>query len=145
LPLGQAMAIYAAERDGILRWLIEGASKYKDHGLLPFVTQRMRDFTDSVRAERDAAGSFIEDCVVHSEGEHVKAGDLYKAFVKYCQANDIDPILNSTAFGRQVKRVDVGGTTMERRKHKVQGVRRFNDIKLHDVPEGEPDRRFGMP
>lgn len=137
LPFGQAMAIYAAERDGILAWLIEGAIKYKEHGLLPFVTKRMREFTDSVRAERDAAGSFIEDCVEHAPGEHVKAGDLYRAFVKYCQANGIDPILNSTAFGRQVKRVDVAGTNMERRKHKVQGVRRFNDIRLHDVPEAE--------
>lgn len=141
LPFGQAMAIYDRERAGILRWVIEGAIKYKEHGLLPFVTQRMKDFTASVRAERDNAGSFIEDCVMPAEGEHVTAGDLYRAFVKYCQANGIDPILNSTAFGRQVKRVDVGGVNMERRKHKVQGVRRFNDIKLHDVPEPEPDTR----
>lgn len=137
LPFNQVMARYDQERAGILNWLIEGACKYRDRGLQGFVTQRMRDFTDSVRADRDAAGSFIADCVKHSEGKHVNAGDLYKAFVKYCQANGIDPILNSTAFGRQVKRCDVEGVTMERRKHKVQGVRRFNDIELHDIPEGD--------
>jgi phage/plasmid-associated DNA primase len=95
----------------------------------------MRDFTDSVRADRDAAGSFVDDCVKHEDGEFVTAGDLYKAFVKYCKANGIDPILNSTAFGRQVKRCEVDGQTMERRKGKVQGIRRFNDIVLHDVPD----------
>lgn len=135
LPFDMVMAGYDAERSGILNWLIQGACKYKENGLQPYVTQRMRDFTDSVRADRDAAGSFIEDCVEHAEGEHVTAGDLYKAFYTYCKANGIDPILNSTAFGRQVKRNDVNGTTMERRKHKVQGVRRFNDIRLHDVPD----------
>lgn len=149
MPFEQAMAIYDNERSGILNWLVQGALRYKEHGLTPFITDRMREFTENVRADRDAAGSFIEDCVQHAPGEHVTAGDLYRAFVKYCQANGIDPILNSTAFGRQVKRVDVDGTNMERRKSKVQGVRRFNDIKLHDVPEPEPDARRtsfgGMP
>lgn len=142
-PFGEVMALYDRERSGILNWLIEGAIKYKEHGLKGYITNRMREFTASVRADRDAAGSFIEDCVEHAAGEHVTAGDLYRAFVKYCHANGIDPILNSTAFGRQVKRVDVGGTNMERRKHKVQGVRRFNDIKLHDVPEPDAGEKFG--
>lgn len=139
LPFDQVMAMYDAERSGILNWLVAGALKYRENGLQDYVTTRMRDFTDSVRADRDAAGSFVEDCVVHSEGEHVNAGDLYKAFVKYCKANGIDPIINSTAFGRQVKRCEVGDLTMERRKHKVQGVRRFNDIRLNDVPEIEDE------
>lgn len=137
-PFDQVMAIYDAERSGILNWLVDGALKYRENGLQAYITDRMRDFTDSVRADRDAAGSFIEDCVEHSDGEHVTSGDLYKAFQRYCRANGIDPILNSTAFGRQVKRCEVQGVTMERRKHKVTGVRRFNDIKLHDVPE-DPD------
>jgi putative DNA primase/helicase len=141
LPFNVVMARYEPERPGIFNWLLAGALKYKEQGLQPFYTKRMREFTESVRADRDAAGSFIEDCVEHSEGEHVTAGDLYRAFVSYCHANGIDPILNSTAFGRQVKRVEVGGKTMERRKHKVQGVRRFNDIKLHDVPKVDDDMR----
>lgn len=134
LPFDQVMATYDRERAGILAWLVEGACKYRENGLHPYITQRMREFTDSVRADRDAAGSFIEDCIEDAPGEHVTSGDLYRAFVQYCRANGIDPILNSTAFGRQVKRVDVAGRNMERRKHKVQGVRRFNDIRLHDVP-----------
>lgn len=150
MPFEQAMAIYDRERAGVLNWLIEGAIRYKQNGLQPYITDRMRDFTANVRADRDAAGSFVEDCVRHKEGEgvFVTAGALYKAFVRYCQANGIDPILNSTAFGRQVKRVDVDGTTLERRKAKVQGVRRFNNIELHDVPEPEDDQstaeRLGM-
>lgn len=143
LPFDVVMARFDKERAGIFNWLIEGACKYREHGLQPYVTKRMRDFTDSVRADRDAAGSFIEDCVVHQADNHVTAGDLYRAFVAYCHANGIDPILNSTAFGRQVKRVDVNGVNMEKRKHKVQGVRRFNDIALHDVPEEKAGEKFG--
>ncbi len=144
LPFDQVMAGYDEERAGIFNWLVEGAKMYRENGLQAYVTQRMREFTDSVRADRDAAGSFIEDCVTHAEGEHVTAGDLYKAFVVYCQANGIDPILNSTAFGRQVKRVDVNGTTMERRKHKIQGIRRFKDIIMHDIPDStDQDQNYG--
>lgn len=137
LPFNKVMAIYDAERSGILNWLVAGAIKYQENGLQCYVTQRMRDFTDSVRADRDAAGSFIDDCVEHADGEHVTSGDLYKAFKSYCIVNGIDPILNSTAFGRQVKRCEVDGETMERRKHKVQGIRRFRNIRLHDVPSDE--------
>jgi putative DNA primase/helicase len=135
LPFDKVMKIYDKERSGILNWIVQGAIKYQENGLQVYVTQRMRDFTDSVRADRDAAGSFISDCVEHAEGEHITSGDLYKAFVKYCEANGIDPVLNSTAFGRQVKRCDVDGITMERRKYKAHGIRRFNNIKLHDIPD----------
>lgn len=142
IPFDAAMAIYDAERAGILNWLIEGAILYKRNGLNSYITERMREFTANVRADRDAAGSFIEDCVRHNGDDKafVTAGDLYRAFVQYCKANGIDPILNSTAFGRQVKRVEVDGLSLERRKSKVQGVRRFNNIELYDVPaeEGAP-------
>jgi putative DNA primase/helicase len=145
LPFDKAMALYDRERSGVLNWLVEGALKYQENGLQCYITQRMREFTDSVRADRDAAGSFIDDCVKHAPGEFVTSGDLYKAFVRYCKANGIDPILNSTAFGRQVKRSEIEGVTMERRKHKVQGVRRFNDIQLHDVPDNPDDHWPGFP
>lgn len=134
LPFEEAMALYEPERSGILNWMIEGAQKYFRNGLKCYITKRMQDFTESVRADRDSVGAFIGDCVEQSEDDHVLASDLYSAFVKYCEANSIDPIINATAFGRQVKRCEVGGETMELRKCKVQGVRRFRGISLHDVP-----------
>ncbi len=134
LPFEQVMAIYDAERAGILNWLIAGVRLYREQGLLPFVTERMRDFTASVRSDRDSAGSFVEDCVQDMADHHITTAELYAAYGQWCRANGIDPPLNAIAFGRQVKRNNVAGRTMEQRKSKVQGVRRYNDVVLHDVP-----------
>lgn len=139
LTFDAVMARYDNERDGIFAWLVEGALKYLDNGLQIYVTDRMRDFTASVKADRDAVGAFVGDCLHHAEASIVTALDLYKAFESYCRANGIDPIINSTAFGRQIKRQEVEGIAMERRKSKVQGVRRYNDLAMHDVPAAPGD------
>jgi putative DNA primase/helicase len=134
LPFDTVMAKYDKERPGILNWLIEGACQYLGAGLWPYVTPGMKEFTASVRADRDAVGSFLHDCVIERPDHYITAKALYDAFVQYCNANGIEPVLNSTAFGRQVKPREVGGKLMMDRKHKVQGVRRFRNIDLHDLP-----------
>ncbi len=148
LPFEQVMAIYDAERQGILNWLLEGVKLYRTQGLLPFITDRMREFTHSVRSDRDSAGSFVEDCVRVVERDedgmlrdgHITTAELYAAYVQWCSANGVDPVLNAIAFGRQVKRNKVGDSTLWQRKSKVQGIRRYNGVTLYQVPPAAPER-----
>lgn len=137
-PFDQVMAVYEAERDGILNWIIEGIEKYLRDGLKPYITDEMRAFSESVRRDRDAVGAFVEDCVEVAADEHfVSSRTLYRAFSRWCAANGVDPIPSETSFGLKVKRVPLDGTPMEKRKRNVEGVKRFIGIRLHNVPEDD--------
>lgn len=144
LPFDQVMAMYDEERDGILNWIIEGIEKYLAHGLKPYITPEMRAFASEVRRDRDAVGSFVEDCVLEAgEDEFVTARTLYRGFQRWCGANGVDPVPTETAFGKKIKRVPVGDMAMEKRKRSVEGVKRFYGIRLHNVPAD--DTSFGAP
>jgi putative DNA primase/helicase len=136
-PINEVLAMYAAEDAGILNWIVAGAEKYLAQGLAPFITDDMRAFTEGVRRDRDAVGSFVADCIREREGWFVTSRSLYTAFKRWCSANGIDPIPTETSFGLKLKRVPVNGVPMENRKRNPGGVKRFVDIELHDVPEDE--------
>lgn len=137
-PFDQVMQMYEAERDGILNWIVEGIEKYLASGLKPYITPAMRAFQDSVRRDRDAVGSFVEDCVeVSGEDGYVAARALYRGFVRWCGANGVDPVPTETAFGRRIKRVPVAGVPMEKRKRSVEGMKRFYGIRMHSLPPDE--------
>jgi putative DNA primase/helicase len=62
-----------AEKDGILLWMVEGASKWKKEGLSP--SQRIRSASNQYRADCDILGEFIDDgCSV---GEGLKTSQAY--------------------------------------------------------------------
>lgn len=144
LPFDQVMAMYEAERDGILNWIIEGIEKYLANGLKPYITPEMRAFTESVRRDRDAVGAFVDDCVLPAgEGEFVAARSLYKAFVRWCGANGVDPVPSETSFGLKIKRVPVDGQPMEKLKRSIEGMKRYYGIRLHNLPPD--DTQFGAP
>lgn len=140
LPFHLVMQMYEAERDGILNWIVEGIEKYLANGLKPYITDAMRAFSESVRRDRDAVGAYLEDCVKHVEGSYVNSRQLYVGFQRWCAANGVDPVPSETSFGLKVKRVPVAGVPMEKRKRSVEGVKRYIDIQLHNLPVSEPTR-----
>ena len=137
LPFERVMALYEPERPGILNWLVHGVQLYMTHGLAPFITHRMKEFTASVRSERDSAGSFVEDMVIADVGNSITSKALYEAYVEYCERNGLFA-LNVTAFGKQVKRCEVGGSTMEMRKKKSHGIRKFVDVSVRKLDPLSP-------
>jgi len=146
-PFDEVLAMYVAERDGILNWIVEGVEKYLAYGLDVFVTDEMRRWRESVRRDRDAVGSYVDDCVRPSavEGHWVTSRQLYQGFKRWCAANGIDPMPSETSFGLKIKRVPVDGVPMEKRKRGLHGVKIFVDIELHDVPDAEPSSSYGDP
>jgi len=146
-PFDQVLAMYVAEREGILNWIVEGIEKYLAHGLQPFVTDKMRAFTESVRRDRDAVGAYVDDCVRPSavDGHFVTSRRLYQGFKSWCAANGIDPMPSETSFGLKIKRVPVEGMPMEKRKRSLHGVKIFIDIELHDVPDDDQPPSYRGP
>lgn len=90
-----------AERSGVLNWLIEGALLYLTHGLDFYTPAEAKAFAQDYREERDNVGVFAEVAIEKTEPVDnckVQAGDLYKAYLRWCEANQLKPASNRS-FG----------------------------------------------
>jgi putative DNA primase/helicase len=85
-----------AERSGILNWAIEGCLAWQREGLVP--PAEVQAATAAYREESDVIGMFLAERCLIDPTERAKAGDLYRAYVEWCQANGERPV-NQTVFG----------------------------------------------
>ncbi|TPG39015.1 hypothetical protein EAH79_14815 [Sphingomonas koreensis] len=75
-----------AERDGILRWMIEGARQYLASGnlaLSPAILAEQRRY----RSESDLLGEFLTDCAVADTTGRVMDKMLFDRWVVWCDGN----------------------------------------------------------
>lgn len=132
---------FAAERSGILNWLIAGALIYLEEGL--HEPPEVRDATKAYRADMDQVQGFIDACVRRlpppepgEEPKRVPSRLIYEAYESWCLANAMKP-WSEKAFSQ----------TLEKKgfvKHNGR-IRTFEGIALHDVPDRPEPRspRYG--
>lgn len=134
--MGEVLAEFAAERSGILNWLIEGARLFLVEGLV--TPDEVIAATAEYREEMDPIGSFMADCVERtdpSENASVTARQMYEAYVSWSLANARRP-WKETAFGSAMPHKGLTKTK--------ERVRRYLDCRLHDVP-ARPDAQHADP
>jgi putative DNA primase/helicase len=85
------------EADGILAWMVAGYRDYQARGLDD--PARVRAATAEYRSESDDLGRFLEQCCLTGPHFHVRAGDLFSAWEKWCGAENVKAG-SQTAFGR---------------------------------------------
>lgn len=89
-----------AEASGILNWAIEGCLMWQREGLGAVPDDVA---IEVVTDERLAAiDRFIQESCNFNEGLKQKCGDLYKAYVAWCSANETLPVGNGV-FSRHIK------------------------------------------
>jgi putative DNA primase/helicase len=74
------------EGAGILNWLVEGAKRWCDEGLV--MPDIVTSATDEYRGEMDVIGNFIKERCVQLEGLSVKARELFKCYQDWCEENN---------------------------------------------------------
>jgi len=73
------------ETSGILNWLLEGAARWKNEGLIaPSVIVKA---TDEYRGEMDVIGNFIKERCVKDGEITIRIRELYKAYADWCEEN----------------------------------------------------------
>lgn len=112
------------ERAGVLNWLLDGLRLYLEIGLA--VPDEVRAATDSYREDSDPLGQFIAQCVVREAGGEVGARAFYDAYARWCRANAVTPLKETTVGRRLPERGYV------RRKTRDGNV--YVDIVLQNVP-----------
>jgi putative DNA primase/helicase len=96
------------EREGILRWLVEGAVAYHEmlrlsdsSGLGP--CKAIDEQVDQYRYDNDLAKRFIDECLSESKGSKVFARDLYEAFADWSRQSGNDDIINEVTFSKRLQ------------------------------------------
>ena len=95
------------EAPGVLRWIVEGALQWQEHGLDP--PDVILEQTAAYRKAEDVIGNFIEECCVRNKAAKVKGGVFYTAFRDWCQSqgvrtvrgNDFASEIQGRGFGRE--------------------------------------------
>jgi putative DNA primase/helicase len=89
----------AAEKSGILNWLIAGCLRWQKEGLRP--PKEVTEATDTYRQEMDQIGNFLDEMCVEGAGYSVASGTLYAVYKKWCETNSEQPI-SGVWFGRNI-------------------------------------------
>jgi putative DNA primase/helicase len=88
------------ELPGILRWAVEGCGDYLRDGLGE--AEPVKAATAAYRSDSDLVGSFIEELCVVRPDVKAKAGDLYAAFVAWCEQAGERERLTQKAFTQRL-------------------------------------------
>lgn len=109
-----------AEREGILRWMIEGAQRYYRDGLR--LSPAMRREQAVYRKESDLIGEFLDEKTVAVPHERVEQGQLYFDWKHWCESNGVSPGSKKTFTQRLAER---GFTSAKSNgKHLYAGLKR---------------------
>lgn len=93
------------ERDGILRWLVQGAVEWHRGGLQ--VPAKVREATAAYRREIDPLGHFIAECCdVHPDAS-ASAALLINEYEHWCKAEALEPG-KAQWFGQELSRRGFG-------------------------------------
>ena len=88
-----------AELPGILAWAVRGCLDWQQHGLGE--PEAVRAAVAQYRGEMDVLGTFLTECCVEGKGCTARAGDVYAAYKKWCEANG-EYVASQTAFGTSI-------------------------------------------
>lgn len=110
------------EREGILRWMVEGARLWYQSGLT--IPPSVQETTKEYRTEQDRVQQFIGDCCILDPSAWSPYsgafGGLYPAYTAWCKENSYPP-LGSQRFIDRLAHL-VPGHRSERQYRKVDGV-----------------------
>ncbi len=111
----------AAEVDGILQWIIEGAQKYLADGLRE--PESVRRAGLQYRQEQDSVAAWVDTCCILNPSDSTPYAVLRTSYVAYCRGENI------MALGRGRFIVALGGFGMAKTRG-TGGMRKYSGVRL---------------
>jgi putative DNA primase/helicase len=100
----------AAERAGILNWLIEGVASWLEAGAL-IPPESLRKVVEDYRRSSSPFGDWLAECCVtgpEADGERELSKTLYLSFKEWSEDAGNDRIMSSAAFGNALRDRQIG-------------------------------------
>jgi putative DNA primase/helicase len=94
--------VLSKEKDGILRWCVDGAMMYLKDGLAP--TGDVLEATEQYRQDQDKVGVFINQRCSTGDNVRITLKDFRLAFAAWCLDNGLEPISSITLKDELVSR-----------------------------------------
>ena len=87
------------ELDGIFVWALRGVAMYHKEGLkMPYAVEKA---VDEYKKEMDVVSKFLDECTEKAFAKSVKASDLFKAYMEWCDINS-EYKMSNTKFGKEI-------------------------------------------
>ena len=109
-----------AERDGILRWLVDGCMQWQRSGLLQ--SQKIRDASLSYRSDCDVVGQWIDECCMLSAAFNMESSALFTSYRLWSEGCGLHPMAKQ-ALGRKLSARGIQSIA-------TNGVRRYVGIQI---------------
>jgi P4 family phage/plasmid primase-like protien len=142
-----------AEREGILKWMVDGARKWVDDGMGRAglkVGKTLLDETQEYRTDEDVIGRFIlEGCWKRGEGEiditahKIGSSDLLHCFARWCEreGEQYAAKMTQTAFGRAMRERGFEKVSMNGGRNGYRGiVPKLWDPRTNDFVDARRER-----
>lgn len=115
-----------AEREGILKWLVQGAIEWYARGLgdLP---DTMVDALEQERRKEDSVYAFYQDAIkiTGDPNDKIPSSTVYQAYLRYCENNEVDYPETISKFGTKLPKLGVT-------KRKTPGCNAYVGIQLRE-------------
>jgi putative DNA primase/helicase len=121
----------AAEAEGILWWVVQGAKKYLEDGLK--TPPEVFDASDEYREDQDDFGQFITECLEFVDGARSKSEELHAAYTRWALKQGQDKPMWIRTFTTVLKE---RYPTIYRR---TATERYFDGVKVRKAYEPPPD------
>lgn len=124
------------EATGILTWAVEGYEAWSRLGLNP--PERIRAATRAYREDMDVVGPFLDQCCVMTLAAKIPKGELYGAYLAYCEREHERPLGKRTFSERISERgIDDGRGHANIHEWRGIGLRSVGDLgDLTDLKNG---------
>ena len=105
------------EREGVLKWLVEGAIAYYEADGLGPIPEVMEEAKQKAKFVGDSIYSFFKNGVeaTSEKAASIKAHRVYDACVRFCEDNGIDKPSSETMFGKRFQDL-IKNTSIKRTK-----------------------------
>ena len=114
----------AAEKQGILRWIIEGGLEYQQDGLI--IPEALIEDKNEYRKELDVVGSWIEDKCETGDNYRESNKNLWESFLRYTKERGYETDISSS----QKLSNNLNSRGFERAKRDSTGIRGFLGIRV---------------
>lgn len=123
------------ERDGIFRWLVDGAQRYLKHGLgkLP---QACEEANQQYEADNDVLGRFVSERMTADSHSSVAVADVFAAYERWCVQNS-EEVPHYKFFLRNMEERAVS------KKRNSRGMV-FVGYRLGGSPQPDPAETYSM-
>jgi putative DNA primase/helicase len=129
----EVRAILHAERDGILRWLVDGLRLWRDEGLER--PDAIRAATSTYRTESDPMAEWIEDEVVFQDGASARVRDVRASYEEHCKQTGRPYVLAAQRFNADLER---RGCVRRKGQDQLGEAKMWFGLYLHNPPLALP-------